>query len=272
MANRRMFSLDIIDTDKFLDMPATTQALYFHLGMRADDDGFVSSPRRISSYVGCNEDDIKLLIAKGFIIAFESGVIVITDWKINNSIRKDRYNRTKYTDELNILDCENGVYTITDTIGIPNDNQMTYQMDTQVRLGKDRLGKDNIINYQKIVNMYNDTCVSFPRVQAISENRKKAIKARLRKYTVEDFQRLFEMAEQSDFLKGSNNRNWSANFDWLIKDANMAKVLDGNYQNRGQDTVAPAQPENQNEQMSEEVEEIYRQMALAQVNRMLGEE
>lgn len=282
LANRRMFSLDVIDTDRFLDMPATTQALYFHLGMRADDDGFVSLPKRISNYVGCNEDDIKLLIAKGFIIAFESGVIVITDWKVNNSIRNDRYNKTKYIDELNILNCENGAYTITDNVGIPNDNQMatngipndnqmTYQRYPQVRLGKVSIGKDNIINYQKIVNMYNDTCVSFPKVQSISDNRKKAIKARLKQYSIEDFKRLFEMAEQSDFLKGANNRNWSANFDWLIKDANMAKVLDGNYQNRHQE-VAPAQPEQEIPQLTEEQQELYRQVAKEQVNRMWGDE
>lgn len=256
MANRRMFSLDIVDTDKFLDMPTSTQALYFHLGMRADDDGFVSSPKRIAGYVGCNDDDLKLLMAKGFIIFFESGIIVITDWKTNNYIRNDRYNQTKHIDERNMLDCKNNTYSIIDNVGIPNRYQMDTQMDTQDRLGKDRIGKD-IINYQKIVNMYNDTCVSFPRVQAISENRKKAIRARLKQYTIDDFKRLFEMAEQSDFLKGGNNRDWSANFDWLIKDANMAKVLDGNYQNKGE--VATSQPETQQEELSEEMQEIYRQ-------------
>lgn len=84
-------------------------------------------------------------------------------------------------------------------------------------------------NYQQIVDMYNDTCVSFPRVTKLSDSRKKAIKARLKQYSVEDFQRLFTMAEESGFLKGHNPRNWSANFDWLIKDSSMAKVFDGNY-------------------------------------------
>lgn len=85
------------------------------------------------------------------------------------------------------------------------------------------------ISYQQIADMYNDTCVSFPRLTKLSEARKKAIKARLRQYGMEDFKRLFQMAEESSFLKGQNARNWSASFDWLIKDANMAKVLDGNY-------------------------------------------
>lgn len=88
------------------------------------------------------------------------------------------------------------------------------------------------IDYQEIVNLYNDTCVSFPKVLALSESRKKAIKARLKSYSLEDFKKLFEMAEGSRFLKGGNDRNWSANFDWLIKDSNMAKVLEGNYENR----------------------------------------
>ena len=88
------------------------------------------------------------------------------------------------------------------------------------------------INYQKIVNMYNDTCVSLPKVTALSESRKKAIKARLNSYSYDDFQTLFNKAEASDFLKGKNNRDWQANFDWLIKDSNMAKTLDGNYDNK----------------------------------------
>lgn len=103
------------------------------------------------------------------------------------------------------------------------------------------LGLDNIpnnlenkIDYQRVAGMYNETCVSFPRLKALSDNRKKAIKARLQAYTYEDFQTLFAKAEASDFLKGKNGRDWQATFDWLIKDANMAKVLDGNYDNKGQ--------------------------------------
>lgn len=248
MANRRMFSLDVVDTDRFLDMPATTQLLYFHLGMRADDDGFVSSPRRISNYVGCNEDDLKLLIAKGFIIQFENGVIVIKDWLVNNTLRHDRYRETVHQEEYAALTAKKGKsYEISKSIqdGCQMVAIQVDKLETQDRLSKDRLGKDRI-NYQEIVNMYNDTCVSFPKVQTLSENRKKAIKARFKQYAIDDFKRLFEMAEQSDFLKGSNNRNWSANFDWLIKDSNMAKVLEGNYTNRaaGQTGVAPVQPED----------------------------
>lgn len=140
MAKRRMFSLDVVNTDTFLDMPASTQALYFHLGMRADDDGFVASPRKITTMVNCSNDDLKLLLSKGFIIPFDSGVCLVRDWKINNNIRTDRYKPTQYLTERNTVETtENGAYILS---GIPNDNQMSYQRYTQVRLGKDRLGKD----------------------------------------------------------------------------------------------------------------------------------
>lgn len=104
---------------------------------------------------------------------------------------------------------------------------------------------ENRVNYQQIADMYNNTCVSFPRLTKLSDKRKKAIKARLRTYTLEDFRKLFEMAEGSSFLKGQNNRNWSATFDWLIADGNMAKVLDGNYSDRGQqqeESYIPEEP------------------------------
>ena len=138
-----MFAKTIIDSDSFMDMPLSSQALYFHLSMRADDDGFINNPKKIQRMVGCADDDLKLLIAKNFIIPFESGVVVIKHWKIHNFIRTDRYKETVYKEEKSKLHTkENKAYTLNETLGIPNDNQM----DTQVRLGKDRLelGKDSI--------------------------------------------------------------------------------------------------------------------------------
>lgn len=99
--------------------------------------------------------------------------------------------------------------------------------------------KKESINYQQIADMYNDTCASFPRLTSISDSRKKAIRARLKTYSVGDFSTLFQKAEDSDFLKGKNNRDWSATFDWLIKDSNMAKVLDGNYDNKNSPPHGP---------------------------------
>ncbi|MEE1014157.1 MAG: replisome organizer [Clostridia bacterium] len=142
MANRRMFSLDVVDTDRFLEMPTSTQALYFHLGMRADDDGFVSSPKKICLLAGASEDDLKLLIAKNFLIPFPDGVCVITDWKMNNYLRPDRYKKTVYQEHFTRLSIneQTGAYRQSDTNGIPT----VYQMDTQDRLGKVRIGKARI--------------------------------------------------------------------------------------------------------------------------------
>ena len=143
MARRRMFSLDVVDTDKFLDMPSSTQALYFHLGMHADDDGFVSSPKRIAKTVNCSEDDLKLLIAKRYLIPFESGVVVISDWKINNWIRADRKQITRYKYEKSLLDTDNYVYTLT-TEKQPSVNQVSTKCHTEDSIGKDSIGKDSI--------------------------------------------------------------------------------------------------------------------------------
>ena len=140
MAERRMFAKTIIDSDSFMDMPLSTQALYFHLSMRADDDGFINNPKKIQRMVGCGEDDLKLLIAKRFIIPFESGIVVIKHWKIHNYIRNDRYKPTVYVEEKSMLETkDNNGYTLKNDVGIPNG----YQMETQVRLGKDSIGKDN---------------------------------------------------------------------------------------------------------------------------------
>ena len=161
MAQRRMFSLQIVDTDAFMDMPLSAQALYFHLGMRADDDGFVSNARRVKSLVGAADDDLKLLAAKRFILVFDSGVIVIKHWKISNYIQKDRYKPTLYKEELSTLFLKpGGAYTdhpsdgakpcirsvsIPDTEcehpAIPAVCPDVSTLDTQDRLGEDRLGE-----------------------------------------------------------------------------------------------------------------------------------
>lgn len=136
MAERRMFAKTIIDSDAFLDMPLSAQALYFHLSMRADDDGFINNPKKIQRMIGAADDDLKLLLLKRFVIGFESGVLVIKHWKIHNYIQKDRYKPTIYKEEMAQLSTkENRAYTerVTECI------QDGYTMETQVRLGKDRL-------------------------------------------------------------------------------------------------------------------------------------
>ena len=138
-----MFSMKIIDTDLFLDMPSSSQLLYFHLAMRADDDGFIASPKKIVKMVNCSDDDLKILVAKQFVIPFDSGICVIKHWRIHNYIQKDRYTETMYLIEKSTLASdENGTYNIMDTDRI----QDVHKVDTQVRLGKDRLeeGKDSL--------------------------------------------------------------------------------------------------------------------------------
>lgn len=113
MAKRRMFAKTIIDSDAFLDMPLSAQALYFHLSMRADDEGFINNPKKIQRVIGGSDDDLKLLIAKKFVIPFESGIVVIKHWKIHNYIRKDRLQETVYQEEKACLTTkDNGTYTL----------------------------------------------------------------------------------------------------------------------------------------------------------------
>ena len=135
MAQRRMFSKKIVETDFFMEMSPTSKLLYFYLNMSADDDGFVGNPKTIKLISGATDDDLKILIAKQFIIPFDSGVIVIKDWKIHNYIRNDRYNETQYLEEKKqLIITENGTYS---KVGIPDDIPT-------VSTGKDRLGKDRL--------------------------------------------------------------------------------------------------------------------------------
>lgn len=147
MAERRMFAKTIIDSDAFVDMPLSTQALYFHLSMRADDDGFINNPKKVQRMIGASDDDLKVLLMKRFLIPFASGIVVIKHWKIHNYIQKDRYKPTVYAEEKALITTKkNGAYT---EAGIPSDNQVDteciqngYRLETQDRLGKVSIGKD----------------------------------------------------------------------------------------------------------------------------------
>ena len=238
MAAKRMFSIDVIDTDKFLDMPVSTQALYFHLGMRADDDGFVSSPKKIIKIANCTNDDMRILISKGYVISFESGVIVITDWKANNLIRGDRYKPTAYQEEKRLLEIHNDAYVIK-SIGIPADNQSETevvpdgnQREPQVRLGKDRIDKDSIY----IKDMCSETTVSDPPTP-----KKKTKTARFVPPTVEevrqycsennysvDAERFVNFYECKGWMVGKNKmKNWKAAVrTWVKKEQEGVKKSD----------------------------------------------
>lgn len=175
MANRRMFSLDVVDTDRFLDMGSGAQLLYYNLGMHADDDGFVTSPKKIQRNCRATDGDFRELMREGYIKVFDSGVIVITHWKQNNFIRSDRYKPTRCVEEkAQIASLQNGTYALLsespqlevaatvddaepdsnqnatkrDTVGIPDGipdgSQSVPTRETQVRLGKDRLGQERL--------------------------------------------------------------------------------------------------------------------------------
>ena len=156
-----MFAKTIIDSDAFLEMPLSTQALYFHLSMRADDDGFLNNAKKVMRMIGANQNDLDLLLVKNFVIKFEDGICVIKHWRIHNYIQTDRYHETMYKDNKNLLNIDdNKAYTLKNTgkklegnkiieVIEPMDTeciQDVYKMDTQVRLelGKDSIGKDSI--------------------------------------------------------------------------------------------------------------------------------
>lgn len=164
-------------------------------------------------------------------IEIEDDIIYIPNWekhqnidglekiKEQNRIRKQRQ-RERQKQKL----LENSHVTSRDGHAI--------EEDKEIDIDKEKEEEREKINYQQIVDMFNTLCPSFSSVKSLSDARKKAIKARFNTYSIENFEELFKKAEASTFLKGGNDRNWTANFDWLIKDANMAKVLDGNYDNK----------------------------------------
>ena len=149
MAQRRMFSRKITETDHFLEMPLSSQALYFHLNMGADDEGFIDKAKTIQRTIGASDDDMKLLIAKGFLIPFESGVVVIRHWRIHNYIQADRFQATIYQGEKEQLDFDKS--KIASIKPLDQCIQNVSKMDTQVRLGEDRLDKDRL---DKVNNLY----------------------------------------------------------------------------------------------------------------------
>ena len=279
MANRRMFSIRLINSAKFLKMPISSQALYFHLGLNADDDGIVEA-YNVLNFVGCSEDDLRVLVTKGFVkVLNEDLVAYITDWTENNKIRPDRKIDSIYKDlllsicpDVNLIEKkqradakqkgDNGqpMDVQRTTNGQPMDGIGKVRLG-KVRLGKDRLGEDTNTaktdgeTIKKVVDLYNETCISLPKVQKISEPRKRTIKTRLKTYSVEDFETLFKKAEASNFLTGGGNKGWKANFDWLLEEKHMVKVLEDSYIDREKKSKAAQEQEEAFRMMAEWAEE-----------------
>ena len=269
MANKRMFTMKIVDTDAFLDMPLSTQCLYFHLNMRADDDGFIGNPKRIEKIIGANDDDLKLLIAKRFVILFDDGVIVIKHWRMHNTLSRDRYIETSYTDEKKkLLLKDNGSYSLTngnsidDTKLIERSNRQTQkrrkiderkthsdkdigldkdlELDLDTELDKDKekdindliVSKDTIrqTDVQRIIDEWN-TLEEFgiTPVKRMTPKREQAVKARIRQNHMDDILEAIENIRHSSFLQGQNKNGWMVTFDWFLKPGNFAKVFEGQY-------------------------------------------
>lgn len=173
--------------------------------------------------VGTVEKAIEVFNQLGLIDILDGGMIYMSDIELfvgQSSTEGDR----KRAERLRLKQSDNLQIGQMSDIHPP-------EIEKEIEIEIDKENRDRV-NYQQIADMYNATCVSFPRLTVLSERRKKAIKARLKKYSIDDIQRAFEMAQESDFLKGTNGRNWSATFDWIMCDSNMAKILDGNYANK----------------------------------------
>lgn len=253
MAERRMFTKKIVDSDAFLDMPLSSQALYFHLSMRADDEGFINNPKKIQRMIGASDDDMKVLVAKRFIIVFESGVIVIKHWKMHNYIQGDRFHPTDYKDERRQLYVkDNKAYSLVEPEDVeistlyPKRIQNASNMDTEDRLGKDRLGKDSIdsikdtirpskeghrTEMQTIIDAWNELPVTNIHTLNPGTNRYKMVKARLSQYGIDAVLEAINLVSQSPFLLGRKTE-FVITFDWFIRPNNFIKVYEGNYSDR----------------------------------------
>jgi hypothetical protein len=288
-----MFNKSVISSDDFVDMPATTQMLYFHLSMAADDEGFFDNGKQITRMVGASSEDFQLLINNGYIISFDKGISAIVHWNENNLIRKDKYTKTIYQDQLALLEVDsNGRYKVRETAqegqlsdtagkwqengrkmaGIipPNNGESTALIKYNIIKDNNNIIKDNNnininsidnlnslndthieimgvkgeeekteaaepqvrVNYQEVADAYNELCPSLPSVKNLNDSRRRAIKARLKTFGINGLKDAFVLAEESDFLTGRIGRGWTANFDWLMKETNLTKVVEGTYANR----------------------------------------
>lgn len=247
MAERRMFTKKITDSDAFIEMPSTTQALYLHLNQAADDDGFNNQIQIAMMKAHASVDDLKLLMLKNFIIRFENGVIVIKHWRMHNTLRKDRYTPTNFQEELAQLSIkENLSYSLNDGCqvvanGLPQD-----------RIGKDRLGEDSInttissdivcqtetvrLDVKPILDAWNslskDTVIKPISRMKTTSMRYRMLNARIKEYSIEEVLKAIENIKHSDFLKGNSNSGWVITFEWFVRPDNFTKVLEGNYDNR----------------------------------------
>lgn len=193
------------------------------------------TPKMLADELEFEENTVRLALdalKRLNMIITDGDFFMVAGWQDHQNIEgmekireQTRLRVAKHRDKQRMVLCNvTGNVTVTDGNALDIDKEIEIDTDKDIKR----------INYQEIVDMYHSICLSYPRIKSLSESRKKAIKARLKQYTVDNIREVFQKAEASDFMKGKNDTNWSANFDWMMKDANMAKILDGNYDNRGQ--------------------------------------
>lgn len=263
MAEKRMFSKKITDADAFIEMSSAAQALYFHLNQSADDDGFNNQVQIAMMKAHASVDDLRVLMAKNFIIRFENGVIVIKHWRMHNTLRLDRYTPTSFQDELAMLNIKpNLSYTLIDdgcqTVakrlpnGCPSIDKIRID---KIRLEEDSItarardGDDDLIgdevetpvtervhiaDWQTIADDFNRICKHLPKIKSpMADDRKKTVKARLSEYPDISLTAVFERVEKSDFLTGQTSKPWNGcSFDWIFNKSNFRKIVEGNYDNK----------------------------------------
>ena len=235
MARKRMFDIEIINQDSFLDLPSEAIALYFLLGMNADDEGFIA-PKRIMRLYNIANDTLRILISKNYVIPFESGVVVITDWKRNNYLNQTRIIETIYKEEKDLLayDDETQKYQLlnqclTDVKPMLGRNRIEANRIEENRIEKSSREEKKKEKRNILVELYNSTCTNLPQVQKITEKRNKAIDKFIKDFSEDEIQQIFLIANSSDFLTGHNDRNWKADFDFIMRIDKATAILEGKY-------------------------------------------
>ena len=242
MAQKRMFDKRIVDSDRFIDLPNSTKALYFMAGMSADDRGFFQ-PKKLQRECGFSDDDYKILLAKGLFMTFESGVMVITDWNKNNWLDTRRITETEYIDELNMLKIINGRYTLEDCFSNAKPPLSQNRIE-EYSIEENRIEESSIeensnnkskASFDQMQQIYNDTCSNLANCKIKTDARVKAVNTFNKQFTdaLDTWKEICVMANNNKFLCGVNNskehKNWKATFDWLINVNNATKVLEGKY-------------------------------------------
>ena len=247
MADRRMITRKVTDDDHFIALSSSAQALYLHLNMSADDDGFCNQISTAMFRSHASVQDLEALLEKRFLLQFDSGVIVIKHWRMANALRKDRYTPTAFQEEMSKLKLkDNGSYTMEGASvasWLPDGCQVVTERLPQVRLGKDSIGKDSIgkvnetisvdmvcsTDVQRVIERWNSLGLGQVNKVVAGTDRERLLKKRIKDYGIDEVLRAIENVRESKFLNGGNSKGWIITFDWFIRPNNFPKVLDGNY-------------------------------------------